>query len=131
MPLSNDKEERETALYHGTTLDVAELIVARKSFDCRETFFASTRELARYFAVHSTGKVRRAQSPAIVRVALYETDLNDWKRNRLVASTSFDEGDATALRGKTQLVFSSEGIRMLNSHMFSGDLAFETLHAGA
>ncbi|OUM00876.1 hypothetical protein A8M77_19510 [Variovorax sp. JS1663] len=57
----DEDNERETTLYHGTTLDVAEHILARKQFEARETYFAATRDLACLFAIRSSRKRANAQ----------------------------------------------------------------------
>lgn len=129
MAQFQEDDDRETSLYHGTTLDAAQAIVAQRKFDSRDTtFFSATREIAEFFAVRSSKKHSRNQAPAIVRVALYESDLKNWRRNKWVQSKGFDDGDAPALHGKTQLLFSAEGIRMLNTYMFPDGIAFEVLH---
>lgn len=120
-----EDDGKEETLYHGTTYDVAQKIFAQKKFDLQETYFASTRELAEFFAVRSCGKRAGAHVAAVIRVVLYESDLKIWKQNRLVRSSGFSEGDRPELRGKTQLIFSAEAIRFLNRDMFSGELRIE------
>lgn len=122
-----DENVRETYIYHGTTLPVAELIVAQKKFDQRQTFFSATRQLAQEFAARTCNKQRHEQSPALVKVALYESDLEDWRKCRLVSRKPFSEGDQAQFRGLTQLVFTAEGMRLLNTHMFTDELAVETI----
>jgi hypothetical protein len=61
-------------------------------------------------------------------VVLYRSDLELWKRNRLVRSKGFDVGDQPSLYCKTQLVFSAEAMRFLNRDMFPGDLAVESIY---
>ena len=119
-------EDREETLYHGTTRDVAQEILATRKFQQQETYFAPTRALAEFFAKRSNSK-RAGHGPAVVRVVLYHTDLELWKRNRLVTSKGFDEGDQPNLYGKTQLVFSAEAMRFLNRDMFAGDLTVEAV----
>ncbi|MEO8545177.1 MAG: hypothetical protein ABI434_16445 [Burkholderiaceae bacterium] len=125
--MSTDDDERETAIYHGTTLEIAQAIFGVKKFDERKTWFAATRDLAIHFAKRTRAKQRVAQSPAIVKVVLYESDLVLYKRNKVVASTGFDEDDDPLLRGKTQLVFSSDAIRFLNRDMFTNELSVEVI----
>jgi hypothetical protein len=120
-------EDREETLYHGTTRDVAQEILATRKFQQQETYFASTRALAEFFAKRSSSK-RAGHGPAVVRVVLYRSDLELWKRNRLVRSKGFDEGDQPSLYCKTQLVFSAEAMRFLNRDMFPGDLAVESIY---
>lgn len=117
-----EDDEREEILYHGTTHDVAQRILAQKKFDERETFFASTRELAAIFAQRSKSKRRSDFQPVVIQVALYQSDLDDWLKNKLVQSIGFDAGDHPDLRSKTQLKFKSEGVRLLNKYMFSDAL---------
>ncbi len=121
----DDDDEREEVLYHGTTYDVAQLIFAQKKFALIDTYFASTRSLAEYFAHRSAEKRSHQVPPAVLRVVLYEADLKKWTKNRLVSSAPFDESDQTALFGKTQLVFKGEAMRFLNRDMFPGDLSIE------
>ena len=106
--------EREEVIYHGTTLGIAQQIGALDQFDERETYFAATRDLAEFFARRSSTKSKTAQSPAIIRVTIYADDLRNLKQNKLLINKGFDEGDNPQLRGKSQLVFNSEGIRFLN-----------------
>jgi hypothetical protein len=117
-------EDREDMLYHGTTWEVAQVILATRKFEYRETYFAATRELAEFFARRSSSR-RPGQAPAIVRIALYHADVEVWRKNRLVQSKGFDEGDQPSLTGKTQLIFSAEEMKFLNRDMFSADLAIE------
>lgn len=119
-----DEEDKEEVIYHGTTADVAQIILATKRFELRDTYFAQNRELAQYFARRSASR-RPAHNPVLVRIVLYRSDLGLWKRNRLIQSKGFDEADQTQLRGKTQLVFSAEGMKFLNRAMFPDDLAIE------
>ena len=121
-----DEDEREEVMYHGTTYDVAQSICARKTFEQRETHFASTRDLALLFATRSSSKRRLGVTPALVKVVLYESDLKRWIRNGLVRSCGFDEGDQPSLRGKTQLIFGPGAIEHLNRYMFKEDLSVET-----
>ena len=125
--MTDDEEDREEVLYRGTTYDAAQKVFAQKCFEIRETHFASSRELAEYFAVRSCGKRSGASHPAVIRVVLYESDLRLWKRNKYVRSTDFSEGDRPELRGKTQLIFSAEGMRFLNTYMFPADLRVEQI----
>jgi hypothetical protein len=120
-----DDAEREQALDHGTTSDVAQRILAQKAFEVRETYFASTRQLAAFFALRSCAKAKSRHAPAVLKVVLYESDLETWKQNRLVVSKGFSEGDRPDLRGQTQLVFSAEAMRLLNKDMFRDDLVVE------
>lgn len=129
--MSVEDDERETVIYHGTTLDVAQVILAVKKFDERKTWFAATRELAIHFARRSRDKQRLPQSPAILKVVLYESDLARYRRNKVVVSTGFDEGDDPHLRGKTQLVFTPDGMRFLNRDMFNSDMAIEVVKSEA
>ena len=132
MAQIQEDDDRETALYHGTTLDAAQLIVAQRKFESRgPTFFSSTREVAEFFAVRSSEKRSRSQAPAVVRVVLYESDLKDWEKGRHVVSKGFDDGDAAALYGKTQISFSAEGIRLLNTYMFGDAISLEVLQQTA
>jgi len=124
-------EDQEETLYHGTTYDVAQRIFARKAFEARETYFSSTRELAEFFARRSSAKSRAGHGPAVLKIVLYQSDLNAWKQNRLVLSKGFSEGDRPDLRGKTQLVFSAEAIRLLNLNMFADDLLIEPVERDA
>ena len=116
--MQEEPDEREDAIYHGTTLEVANRIVADKKFSEKETFFAATRDLAFYFADRSCGKKTGPGVPALIHVGLYASDLKEWTRNRLVASEGFDKDDAVGLRGKTQLIFSAEAVRLLNVYSF-------------
>ncbi|HTU68379.1 MAG TPA: hypothetical protein VMF52_20720 [Steroidobacteraceae bacterium] len=118
-------DERETFIFHGTTLDVAERIVAQQQFELRETYFAETRELAKYFAIRSLGRRRHQHRPAIIRVTLYESDLRELRGARLVSSEGFGAHDAPELRAKTQLIFTPDGMHHLNVRMFKDELAFE------
>ena len=118
-------DDREETLYHGTTYDVAQKICAQKKFELQGTYFASTRELAEFFAIRSCGKRSGAHLPAILRVVLYESASKTRKRSRLVISTGFSDGDRADLQGKTQLLFSAEAVRFLNRDMFPGDLKVE------
>lgn len=128
MAQQEDDDVRETIIFHGTTLDVALAIVAQKKFEARgTTFFSATRDVAEFFALRSREKRSRNQAPAVIRAVLYESDLKTWRTGKLVQSKGFDEGDAPALHGKTQLLFSAEGVRLLNTYMFSDLLALEVL----
>jgi hypothetical protein len=112
-----EDDEEEDVIYHGTTLEVANKIVAAKMLEQRESWFSSTKELAFYFADRACKK-RGSGVPAILRIVLYRSDLKDWIKGRLVSSIPFDETDAAGLRGKMQLVFSGDAIRLLNTHSF-------------
>jgi hypothetical protein len=125
-----DDEEKEEALYHGTTYEVAQKVFAQKAFDLRETHFSSTRELAEFFAARSCAKRKDGHAPAVLKVVLYASDLKTWKRNRLVRSSGFSEGDRVDLQGKTQLIFSAEAMRFLNRDMFPSDLLIEHVKRG-
>lgn len=122
-----EEEEREEVLYHGTTLDVAQKILSKKAFEARETYFSSTKELALYFAQRSSLKQSENHKPAILRLALYSSDLQNWIRNKQVKSSGFDESDKTELYGKTQLIFSAEGIRFLNTYSFKDEWRLEPI----
>ena len=114
-------EERVEVLYHGTTLDVAQKILAEQRFDLRDTFFAETRELAQLFALRSRQRARTASRPAIIAVPVYLSDILDWKKGRLVHSKPFDDTDVPELRGKVQLKFTAGGMRFLNAHSFADE----------
>lgn len=123
--MEEEEDEREEVLYHGTTHDVAQLIFAQKKFELAETYFASTRSLAEYFAFRSAKKRSHKVPPVVLRIVLYESDLKQWIKGKLVTSCGFDETDNTALYGKTQLIFNGEAVRLLNRFMFPGDLSIE------
>ena len=126
-----DKDsDREARLFHGTTFDVAQKVLAQKAFELRETYFASTRELAELFATRTSRKHSIVRAPAVIVVVLYESDLKSWQRNKLVATRGFSDGDRPEFRGQTQMVFSAEAVRFLNRDMFSGDLAIEAVQYG-
>ena len=116
-----EDEDRVEVLYHGTTLDVAQRILAERQFDLRDTFFAQTRELAEYFALRSRQNVSTSSRPAVIAVPVYLSDLRDWRRGRLVHSKGFDDTDAPDLRGKVQLKFTPSGMRLLNAHSFGDE----------
>ena len=119
-------DDRETILFHGTTVEVARNILATRGFEQQSTFFAPTKELAMYFAHRACGRTSNARRPAVVKVPLYEADLDRWTRNRLVDRRGFDEGDRPELRGQTQLIFSAEAVRLLNAHSFTDEWTVET-----
>lgn len=125
--MADNDAEREEVLYRGATYDEAQRVFAQKCFEVRETHFTSSRELAEYFAVRSCGKQSGARLPAVIRVVLYESDFRLWKRNKYVSSIGFSEGDRPELHGKTQLIFSAQGIRFLNTYMFPADLRIEQI----
>jgi len=120
-----DEDDREARLFHGTTYDVANAIVTQQRFDLKETFFTPSRELAAFFAKRTCAKVARGSQPAVVRAVLYASDLRVWKESRLWTSKGFDEGDQPMLRGKVQMVFTAEGVRLLNKYMFPSELVVE------
>lgn len=126
--MNEEDDEREEVLYHGTTYDVAQKILAQRRFDAQDTFFASTRALAEYFALRSYAKRNSTHPPVIIRVTLYESDLKRWRQNRLVKSSDFSEGDHPELQGKTQLKFNAEAIRFLNRDMFHSDMHIEPIN---
>lgn len=114
----SDDDDEEDIIYHGTTLQIANEMLASRRLGERETYFARTRDLAFHFADRTCAKQARAGVPAILQIGLYRSDLKNWTLSRLVRSKGFDEGDAGELRGKTQLIFSAEGIRLLNTYSF-------------
>jgi hypothetical protein len=120
-----EDDEKEEVLYHGTTHDVAQLIFAQKKFELIETYFASTRSLAEHFALRSAARRSHKVPPAVLRIVLYESDLKQWIKSKLVRRCGFDENDHTELYGKTQLIFNGEAVRFLNRFMFPGDLSIE------
>lgn len=122
-----EDDERETVLYHGTTYDVAQSILSKRSFEHQTTYFSSTRDLAKYFALRACAKRNKERLPAIIRVSLYEADLQLWRQNKLVGSRGFSEGDKPELQGKTQLVFNSDAVRFLNRDMFPDDMHIEQI----
>jgi hypothetical protein len=126
MPQPHDEDEAIEILYHGTTLDVAQQIFAARKFELRASFFSSVRELAVYFSGRARERHKLLAKPAVLRVPVYRSDLLDWKRGRLVASKGFDEMDKLELRGKTQLVFSPEAVRLLNTYSFTDEWAVES-----
>ena len=123
--------EREETIYHGTTYDLAQWVLGCQKFELKETFFASTKELAFLFAERSKRKHPERGIPVVLRVVLYESDLRQWKKNGLVVPRGFDEGDQPQLRGKTQLVFSAEAVRQLNLYMFKNELSIEARKSDA
>lgn len=126
-----ENEDREENLFHGTTLEVAQRISAIKQFELRETYFASTQELANYFAVRSCGKRSEGKTPAVVKVSLYASDIKQWKVSRLITSKGFDGDDRPELKGKTQLVFSPAAMRLLNVYMFKDELSVDVVKGDA
>jgi hypothetical protein len=120
-----DEDDAEEIIYHGTSVTIANKIFAAKRFDERETFFASVKDLAFYFADRTIKKSGRTGITAILKIGLYRSDLNNWRTSRLVQSRPFDEGDAGELRGKTQLIFNGEAIRFLNAYSFKDDWQVE------
>jgi hypothetical protein len=107
---------------------VAQKIFAQRRFEAQITYFSSTRALAEYFAIRSYGKRNTKHSPAVIRITLYESDLKQWRQNRLVDSSGFSEGDRPELHGKTQLIFNAEAIRFLNRDMFHNDMQIEPIN---
>lgn len=118
--------EREETIYHGTTYELAQWVMGQQKFELKETFFASTKELAFLFAERSKRKHPERGIPVVLKVVLYQSDLMLWKKNRLVVPRGFNEGDQPQLRGQTQLVFSAEAVRQLNIYMFTNELSIET-----
>lgn len=110
--------DREEVIYHGTTWEIAQYIEGKGEFEQREgeTFFAARRELAEFFARRTCAK-HPGGTPAIIKITVYAEDLARWKKNRMLISRGFDEGDRPDLRGHTQLAFKAEGIRFLNRDM--------------
>jgi hypothetical protein len=129
MPQPNDEDEAIEILYHGTTLNIALQILAVRKFDLQATFFSSVRELAVYFSHRSRERQKRPSNPAVLRIPVYRSDLLDWRRGRLVASKGFDEMDKLELRGKTQLIFSPEAVRLLNTYSFADEWAVEPVES--
>jgi hypothetical protein len=122
-----DDEPRHEAVYHGTTDGIAHLLAAQKHFDLRQTWFAATEELAAYFAVRTWKKGGGSGKPVVLKVPLYESDLKEWRLAKHVVAIPFSDGDKSELHGKTQLVFSHEGVRLLNRYMFSTSLEILTI----
>lgn len=120
-----DDDEKQQVLYHGTTLDVAQTILAQRSFECRPTYFAINRNLAVLFANRSSAKRSHAVAPAIVRVSMYASDFQQLRRGGRAQFRGFDEGDRPELRGQTQIILDSEGIRLLNRDMFADEMTIE------
>lgn len=120
--MANEESEREEILYHGTTQRVAESILKSQSFNEQETFFASLKDLADYFAKRSDSKNPDQGGPAVVKVVLYESDMKLWVKNKVVKKKGFDEGDAPELKDKTQLIFSAQAMEYLNRDMFKDEL---------
>ena len=123
-----DDDERQQVLYHGTTLDVAQTIQAKKSFELQSTYFAIDRNLAVLFAHRSAAKRSRAVAPAVVKVVLYASDFQQLRRGGQAKFRGFDEGDRPELRGKTQIILDYDGMRFLNRDMFSDELTIEPLN---
>ncbi|MBN3760730.1 hypothetical protein [Burkholderia sp. Ac-20365] len=107
-------DERIEFLYHGTSLGTAQSVRSTRKFAEQITFFTTDKPLAWHFAARSCMKSRRAESPALLVNQVYLEDLHSWKQRRLVQNLPFDEADAPELRGKTQLKFAAEAVRLLN-----------------
>ncbi len=122
-----DDDEEIDVIYHGTTLQAANQIRALKRFETKTSYFAGTRDLAFYFARRSCQRRGSVLAkPAVLSIALYKSDLKDWKQARLIHSSGFDEGDAVELRGKTQMLFTGEAVRLLNVYSFKDEWRVET-----
>ncbi|OUL76765.1 hypothetical protein [Paraburkholderia hospita] len=107
-------DERIELLYHGTSLGAAQSVCSTRKFAEQITFFTTDKALAWHFAARSCMKSRRAESPALIVNQVYLEDIQSWKQRRLVLNRPFDEGDAPQLRGKIQLKFAAEAVRLLN-----------------
>jgi hypothetical protein len=77
MAIASEPSEEEDAIIHGTTLEAANAIFAQRKFAERETWFASTPDLATYFALRTCQKGAGGQ-PAVIKVPVYRSDLH-WR----------------------------------------------------
>ncbi len=119
------ENEREEIIYHGTTKSVADAIVKAQKFDESETYFASEKSLAQYFANRANDKRPKEGGAAVVSVKIYESDLKQWRETGSVKRLPFDKDDAPELKNKIQLVFNGTAMEQLNKVMFKDTLKVE------